>query len=53
MEVGRPLRRYLNVIGADDIPAKLMGKRGDLQPWPLVLDECDELLSLTEEAGLG
>ena len=52
-EVGRPLRRYLDVIGADDMPVELMGKCGHLWTWPLVLDEHDELLGLAEEAGLG
>ena len=46
LDVGRTLRRNRDVIGVDDMPAELMGKRGHLRAWPLVLDERDELLRL-------
>jgi hypothetical protein len=53
MGVGRTLRRHLDVIGVDDMPTELMGKGRHLRARPLVLDECDELLRLAEQVGLG
>ena len=52
-EVGKPLRRNLNIVGVDNIPAELMGQCGYLRAWPPVLDEPDEVLGLAAQARLG
>jgi hypothetical protein len=53
VEIRGTLGSNLDVIRADDMPIEPMGERGHLWTWTSVLDECHELLGLTEEARPG
>jgi len=43
----------LDVVRADNMPIELMGESGHLWTWTSMLDVCNELLGLAEEARLG